>query len=70
MDEQTFEEKLNDLFCTLNVDHEIAEILGEDNPKVVGVRTFSEAGLLTNNVGLVVRTEDGSEFQLTIVKSR
>lgn len=33
------------------------------------VLTFEEAGLLTRNRGLVVRTPDGSEFQLTIVKS-
>lgn len=34
------------------------------------VRTFREAGVLSTNEGLVVRTEDGSEFHLTIVKSR
>lgn len=34
------------------------------------VRTFEEAGVLTMNKGLVVRLPDGSEFQLTIVRSR
>lgn len=34
------------------------------------VRTFEDAGILTNNKGLVVRLPDGSEFQLTIVRSR
>ena len=34
------------------------------------VRTFSEAGILTYNKGLVVAMPDGCEFQVTIVKSR
>ena len=33
-------------------------------------RTYSEAGVLTYNKGLVVTMPDGSEFQLTIVQSR
>jgi len=31
--------------------------------------TFEEAGVLTGNRGLVVHTQDGSEFQITIVQS-
>ena len=34
------------------------------------VRTYRESGVMTNNKGLVVRLEDGSEFQIQIVKSR
>lgn len=37
---------------------------------VDSVYTFDEAGLLTRNKGLVIKTEDGSAFQITIVKSR
>ena len=33
-------------------------------------RSFEDSGVMTYNKGLVVRTLDGSEFQLTIVKSR
>ena len=33
------------------------------------VRTFSEAGILTYNKGVVVAMPDGREFQLTIVQS-
>ena len=33
-------------------------------------RTYSEAGTLTYNKGLVVTMPDGCEFQITIVKSR
>jgi hypothetical protein len=34
------------------------------------VSTFGEAGLLTSDAGIVLRLEDGTEFQLTIVQSR
>ena len=34
------------------------------------VCSFREAGLLTSNAGLVVRLADGSEWQLTVVRSR
>lgn len=44
------------------------ERLGDD--PISSVKTFSEAGLLTANEGLVVRTKDGREFQITIVQSR
>ena len=38
--------------------------------EIVRVQTFEEAGLLTNNRGVVVRTADGSTFQIAIVRSR
>ncbi len=34
------------------------------------IATFEEAGVMTNNAGLVIRTTDGTEFQVTIVRSR
>ena len=34
------------------------------------ISTFDEAGVLTQDAGLVITTADGSEFQLTIVQSR
>lgn len=34
------------------------------------VQRFDELGLLTSNEGIGIRLADGSEFQLTIVKSR
>ena len=42
-------------------------------PELAGIErtnTFEEAGVLTNNQGLVVHTSDGSKFQVTIVQSR
>lgn len=34
------------------------------------VETYEEAGLLTRNDGLVIKAEDGSEYQVTIVQSK
>lgn len=36
---------------------------------IVGSATFEDVGTLTSNKGLVVRMKDGSEFQVTVVKS-
>ncbi len=44
--------------------------LPDDLGGVENVRTFEEAGVLTQNAGLVVETADGSEWQVTIVRSR
>ncbi|HOD84562.1 MAG TPA: hypothetical protein PKG77_24350 [Phycisphaerae bacterium] len=57
-------------------EHEMEDMLAnllqneDEAPEVRRVETFEEAGILTYNRGLVVRTEDGSEFQLTIVRSK
>ena len=32
--------------------------------------SFEEAGVLTSNAGILIRTGDGHEFQITIVQSR
>lgn len=37
---------------------------------VESVRTYAEAQVLTSDMGLVLRMLDGSEFQITIVRSR
>jgi len=34
------------------------------------IDTFEEIGVMTNNKGLLVRMQDGSRFQLVVVKSR
>jgi len=34
------------------------------------IRTYAEAGVLTDNAGLVLHLDDGSEFQVTIAQSR
>jgi len=45
----------------------IDEGVSED---ILSARDYQECGLLTSNKGLVVRAADGSDFQITIVKSR
>ena len=42
----------------------------EMDEHIDSVRTFEECMLLTRNRGLVIKTPDGSEFHLTIVKSK
>ena len=59
MNEVMFEERLLNL---------IAE--DEDWMLAKSVNTFENEGILTHNKGLVVRLNNGSEFQITIVKSR
>jgi hypothetical protein len=36
-------------------------------PKRCTVRSFAEAGVLTENAGFVIRTRSGKEFQVTVV---
>ena len=37
---------------------------------IAAVCTFEDRGLMTRDAGLVIELEDGSEFQLSIVRSR
>ena len=46
---------------------EDAECFTDD---VLSVKSFREAGLLTQEDGLVVRMRDGSEFQIAVIQSR
>lgn len=41
-----------------------------DQDDARGITTFEDAGVMTRNKGVVLRMEDGSEFQITIVRSR
>jgi hypothetical protein len=52
---------------------DIQEIIADaiiDRDEIKRVQSFEEAGVLTTNNGLVVRTSDGSEFQITIIQSK
>ena len=44
--------------------------MDENKDTIKRVQTFEEVGILTTNTGLIIKTEDGSEFQLTIVQSK
>lgn len=64
MNEKTIEDALN-----LLISGELALVdtaLGE----VSNIKTYAEAGILTRDSGLVLRMEDGSEFQITIKQSK
>ena len=37
--------------------------------ELFGIRTFAEVGVLTSDAGLVLRLDDASEWQVTIVRS-
>ncbi len=58
MNEQQVQDMLYDLLDEEGMEQDFA------------VRTFEEEGVLTMNKGLVLRFPDGSEYQLTIVRSR
>lgn len=58
--ESEFVETLTEALATLD----------EDGDTFDRVDTFESAGLLSGNEGLVVRLADGSEFQITVVRSR
>jgi hypothetical protein len=50
-----------------------ADLLGVGDGEqfaVMSTTSFAEAGVLTGNFGLVVKLDDGSEFQVTVVRSR
>lgn len=42
----------------------------EDAEGLTDAVTFRDAGLLTDNAGVVLRLANGAEFQITIVQSR
>jgi len=44
--------------------------LPDDLDGIEHVRTFVEAGVLTQNAGLVIEMADRSEWQVTVVRSR
>lgn len=64
MNEKTIEDALN-LLISGELDL-VDTALGE----VSNIKTYAEVGLLTRDSGLVLRMEDGSEFQITIKQSK
>lgn len=53
----------------------LAEVLGVAEDAVPdlgpdGITSFAGAGLLTRDAGIVLRLEDGAEYQITVVRSR
>lgn len=65
MTESEFADKLASLLAYGDED-----VLAQLADTVAGADTFESAGVLSSNQGLVVRFADGSEYQLTVVRSR
>ena len=42
----------------------------EESDKVKDTRSFEDSLLLTGNKGFILKMRDGSEFQITVVKSK
>jgi hypothetical protein len=64
MTEQEMENYLAEAIELHNADEDF------DLESNIRILTYEEAGIMTYNKGLVLRTPDGDEFQITIVKSR
>ena len=64
MNEKTIEDALN-----LLISGEL-ELVDTALGEVSNIKTYAEAGILTRDSGLVLRMEDGSEFQITIKQSK
>jgi len=64
MTEQEMENYLAEAIDLRNTDDDF------DLERNIRILTYEEAGIMTRNKGLVLRTPDGDEFQITIVKSR
>lgn len=67
--QDTLKALLDEVACMDSDDLEQFD-LPEDLGRIENIRTFQEAGVLTQNAGLVIEAADGSEWQVTIVRSR
>lgn len=65
MTERAFAAGLADL---LNGDGEVDEVF--ESASIDNAIAYDEAGVLTRNAGFVASLEDGTEFQVTVVRSR
>jgi hypothetical protein len=65
MNEEGF---VNCLQAVLEGELEVNESFDPDG--IRSARTFRDLGVMTHNHGLVVRMDDGSEYQVTVVRSR
>jgi len=61
---------LNALVHREDFEELLAAIADDDELHVDSGTTFERDGVLTNNRGVVLTLSDGSEFQITIVRSR
>lgn len=73
MNDQTIQSYLNAIVenAILAADEGDEEMMVPDEAAgIESVRSYRDAGMMTRNAGLVIRTKDGHEYQITIVQSR
>ncbi|MCL4742600.1 MAG: hypothetical protein KJZ54_10400 [Phycisphaerales bacterium] len=75
MTSETLQALLNDMLEELimardNDDDDRLAELAEDTEGIRSIRTYDDVGMLTHDKGLVVECDDGTEYQITIVRSR
>ena len=74
MNARRLQDRLRDLLETvLFARDDRDDPAGELTEYVEGIRrinTYEEVGMLTRDKGLVIETDDGAEYQLTIIESR
>ena len=67
---ETEDDMVQAISAALEAADERAVVEDGDDETICSLRTFDDAGLMTQNSGLVVRLADGSEYQVTVVRSR
>lgn len=65
MNEHEFSDALAQAFHTADAD-QFEELVEQ----VAAARSFAEDGVMTTNAGFTVTLNDGTEFQVTVVRSR
>lgn len=53
-----------------NMEEDLVNFYDEMNSCVIRVETFEEAGLMTRNRGVQVTLDDGTVYQISIVRSK
>ena len=57
------------MFARDDEDSELAE-LAENIGEIESIASYDDVGMLTTDKGLVIETKDGSEFQISILRTR
>lgn len=58
------------LLMDLILDHDSSQIENMEEEIIDYIESYEQAMILTGNEGFVVKLNDGSEFQVTVVKSK
>lgn len=69
MDENDFVDMLNDLLHD-RIDEYEGEFMEDPTYVIKEIETFGEGDIISMDAGLVVRMQDGCEFQIKVKRSR